>query len=101
MAAVFPAGSITGAPKLRAMEIIEEIERVRRGLSMGSIGWIGYNGDLDLNVAIRTLFIAEGVGYLNAGGGIVADSDPVDEYEESCLKAQALFQAIGINRMAD
>jgi para-aminobenzoate synthetase component I len=96
LAAAFPCGSITGAPKLRAMEIIETIERVRRGLSMGSIGWLGYNGDLDLNVAIRTLFIRDHQGYLNVGGAVVADSDPAAEYRESQLKAQALFKAIGL-----
>lgn len=94
--ATFPCGSITGAPKLRAIEILAEVEPVRRGLSMGAIGWIGYNGDLDLNVAIRTLFIQDGQAYFNVGGGVVADSNPMDEYEESLTKAQAMFQAIGL-----
>ena len=94
--ATFPCGSITGAPKLRAMEILEEIEPTRRGLSMGSIGWLGYNGDLGLNVAIRTLFIQNEQGYFNVGGGVTADSDPLAEYEESLVKAQAMFQAIGL-----
>lgn len=94
--ATFPCGSITGAPKLRAMEILEEIEPTRRGLSMGSIGWVGYNGDLGLNVAIRTLFIQNDQGYFNVGGGVTADSDPLAEYEESLIKAQAMFQAIGL-----
>jgi para-aminobenzoate synthetase component 1 len=94
--ATFPCGSITGAPKLRAMEILEALEPTRRGLSMGAIGWVGYNGDLSLNVAIRTLFIQNQVGYFNVGGGITSDSDPVAEYEESLIKAQAMFQAIGL-----
>ncbi|MBI4851979.1 MAG: aminodeoxychorismate synthase component I [Acidobacteria bacterium] len=94
--ATFPCGSITGAPKLRAMEILEEIEPTRRGLSMGAIGWVGYNGDLELNVAIRTLFIENNIGYFNVGGGITADSDPLAEYQESLVKAQAMFQAIGL-----
>jgi para-aminobenzoate synthetase component 1 len=93
--AAFPCGSITGAPKLRAMEIIEAVEMVRRGLSMGAIGWLGYQGDLDLNVAIRTLFMRNGRGYFNVGGAVVADSDPIGEYEEAQLKARALFHAIG------
>lgn len=94
--ATFPCGSITGAPKLRAMQILEEIEPTKRGLSMGAIGWVGYNGDLSLNVAIRTLFIQNQVGYFNVGGGVTADSDPLAEYEESLIKAQAMFQAIGL-----
>lgn len=92
--AVFPCGSITGAPKLRAMEIIEQVEAVRRGLSMGAIGWIGYNGNADLSVAIRTLLVEAGVGYLNVGGAVVADSDPESEYQESLLKAKAIFGAL-------
>ena len=93
--ATFPCGSITGAPKIRAMEIIEQIEGVRRGLSMGALGWFGYDGQLHLNVAIRTLFMRNSYGYFNVGGGIVADSDPESEYQESWLKAQAMCQAIG------
>lgn len=92
--ATFPCGSITGAPKLRAMEIIEQVEAVRRGLSMGAIGWIGYNGNADLSVAIRTLLVKDGIGYLNAGGAVVADSLPESEYEESLLKVKALFGAL-------
>ncbi|MEW6733301.1 MAG: aminodeoxychorismate synthase component I [Acidobacteriota bacterium] len=95
--AAFPCGSITGAPKLRAMEIIEEIEGVRRGLSMGALGWLGYDGNLDLNVAIRTLWICKDRGYFNVGGAIVADSDPANEYEESLIKAQALLCALGLS----
>ncbi|MCS6884621.1 MAG: aminodeoxychorismate synthase component I [Acidobacteriota bacterium] len=92
----FPSGSVTGAPKIRAMQVIEEVEAVRRGLSMGAIGWIGYNGNADLSVAIRTLFIKDGIGYINFGGAVVADSDPMDEYVESLVKARAIFSALGI-----
>ncbi|MBN8722681.1 MAG: aminodeoxychorismate synthase component I [Acidobacteria bacterium] len=94
--ATFPCGSITGAPKIRAMEILSKIEPLKRGLSMGAIGWVGYDGDLDLSVAIRTLFIQNNCGYFNVGGGIVADSDPLAEYQESLIKAEAMFQAIGL-----
>jgi para-aminobenzoate synthetase component 1 len=94
--AVFPGGSVTGAPKIRAMEIIEEIEPTRRGPYCGAIGWIGMNGDLTLNLAIRTALLdcaSDSVWY-QAGGGIVADSDPGREYEESVAKAKAFFRAV-------
>ncbi|MEX3625774.1 anthranilate synthase component I family protein [Viridibacillus arvi] len=91
--ALFPGGTITGAPKIRTMEIIEELETVRRGLYTGSIGWLGYNGDLELNIVIRTAFIKEEVAYIQAGAGIVIDSIPANEYIESLNKAKALWQA--------
>ncbi|MGE7624320.1 anthranilate synthase component I family protein [Viridibacillus sp. NPDC096237] len=91
--ALFPGGTITGAPKIRTMEIIEELETVRRGLYTGSIGWLGYNGDLELNIVIRTAFIKEGMAYIQAGAGIVIDSVPANEYIESLNKAKALWQA--------
>ena len=91
--AMFPGGTITGAPKIRTMEIIEELEPVRRGLYTGSIGWIGYNGDLELNIVIRTAYIQEGVAYIQAGAGIVIDSIPSNEYTESMNKAKAMWQA--------
>ncbi|MBL8149232.1 MAG: aminodeoxychorismate synthase component I [Blastocatellia bacterium] len=94
LSATFPCGSITGAPKIRSMEIIEEVEGVRRGLSMGAIGWLGCNGDLEMSVAIRTVFIEKGIGYFNVGGAVVADSNPAQEYEESMLKAEAVLRAI-------
>jgi anthranilate/para-aminobenzoate synthase component I len=94
--ACFPCGSITGAPKIRAMEIINEVETVPRGLSMGSIGYFGFDGSVDLNVAIRTMTIRDGVARFCVGGGIVADSIPDDEYEESLIKARALFRALGV-----
>lgn len=90
---VFPGGSITGSPKLRTMEIIEELEPTRRGLYTGSIGWIGFNGDMDLNIVIRTAYIKDGIAHIQAGAGLVADSDPRAEYEESLNKARALWQA--------
>jgi para-aminobenzoate synthetase component 1 len=92
--ALFPGGTITGVPKIRCMEIIEELEPVRRGPYTGSFGYIGWNGDLDLNIVIRTLVWCRGKGYLQVGAGIVADSDPVQEYEETLQKAQAFFSAL-------
>ena len=91
--AMFPGGTITGAPKIRTMEIIEELEPVRRGLYTGSIGWLGYTGDLELNIVIRTAFIQDGMAYIQAGAGIVIDSIPVNEYTESLNKAKAMWQA--------
>jgi para-aminobenzoate synthetase component 1 len=91
--AVFPGGTITGAPKVRTMEIIEELEPVRRGLYTGSIGWIGYNGDMELNIAIRTMTVHDGIAYIQAGAGVVIDSNPSFEYKESLKKAKALWQA--------
>ncbi|ARK21842.1 anthranilate synthase component I family protein [Sporosarcina ureae] len=93
MHGVFPGGSITGDPKLRTMEIIEELEPTRRGLYTGSMGWIGFNEDLELNITIRTAFIQAGVVHIQAGAGLVPDSDPASEYEESLNKAKALWQA--------
>lgn len=90
---VFPGGTITGAPKLRTMEIIEELEPERRGLYTGAIGWFGFNGDFELNVVIRTAFIQNDRVYIQAGAGLVADSDPTAEYIESLNKATALWQA--------
>ncbi|MGQ0541149.1 MAG: aminodeoxychorismate synthase component I [Blastocatellia bacterium] len=99
--AVFPCGSITGAPKVRTMKIIDEIEKIKRGLSMGAIGYrlpeaFGTGESIDLNVAIRTMVISNKEVIFNVGGGIVIDSDPQAEYEESVLKAKALLTALGI-----
>ncbi|MFC6039608.1 anthranilate synthase component I family protein [Paenisporosarcina macmurdoensis] len=91
--AVFPGGTITGAPKIRTMEIIEELEPVRRGLYTGSIGWLGYTGDLEFNIVIRTAFVKDGIAHIQAGAGIVIDSSPENEYIESLNKAKALWQA--------
>jgi para-aminobenzoate synthetase component 1 len=93
--ATFPGGSVTGAPKIRSMEIIEDLEPTRRGVYTGSVGYVGYDGRLDLNIAIRTVTVAGGVAYVQAGGGIVADSDPEAEYEETLTKARALLAALG------
>jgi para-aminobenzoate synthetase component 1 len=92
--ACFPGGSITGAPKLRSMEIIEELEPHRRGIYCGSIGYIGFDGDMDTNIAIRTMVHSEGITRLWAGGGIVADSDPMAEYRETYHKASALLELL-------
>ena len=89
--AAFPGGTITGVPKIRCMEIIDELEPVRRGPYTGSFGYIGWSGDLDLNIIIRTLVLSGGHGYLQVGAGIVTDSDPAKEYEETLHKAQAFF----------
>lgn len=91
--AMFPGGTITGAPKIRTMEIIDELEPVRRGLYTGSIGWLGYTGDIELNIVIRTAFIQDRMAHIQAGAGIVIDSKPSAEYKESINKAKALWQA--------
>ncbi|MCX7746029.1 MAG: aminodeoxychorismate synthase component I [Clostridia bacterium] len=92
--ATFPGGSITGAPKIRAMEIIHELEPVKRNIYTGSIGYIGFNGDTDLNIAIRTLIMkGEEVSY-NVGGGIVWDSDPEKEYQETLHKGKAMLKVL-------
>ncbi len=98
--ALFPCGSVTGAPKIRAMQVLSEIEQTPRGVSMGAIGIIRDPGDadrckMDFNVAIRTMVIEKGKVFFNVGGGIVYDSNPRSEYEEVLLKAQPLFQALG------
>jgi len=92
--AVFPGGTVTGVPKVRCMEIIEELEPVRRGPYTGSIGYFSASGDLDLNITIRTLVIVGEKGYLQVGAGIVADSDPAREYQETLFKAEALLKAL-------
>jgi para-aminobenzoate synthetase component I len=84
--AAFPGGSITGAPKVRAMEIIAEIEPTPRWIYTGSTGYIGFDGGMDMNIAIRTAFVTGGKVFFSVGGGIVADSDPAAEYEETLLK---------------
>jgi para-aminobenzoate synthetase component I len=91
--AVFPGGTITGTPKVRTMEIIEELEPVRRGPYTGSLGWIGYNGDLELNIIIRTMLVKDGKAHIQAGAGIVIDSLPKNEYKEALKKAAVLWAA--------
>jgi para-aminobenzoate synthetase component 1 len=92
--ATMPGGSVTGAPKIRAMEILEELEDVRRGPYCGAAGWIGYDGDLDLNILIRTVVVREGALSFHVGGGIVADSVPEEEHEETLVKARAILRAL-------
>ena len=92
--ATFPGGSITGAPKVRAMEIIDELETTKRSVYTGSIGYLSFNGDLDINIVIRTFVIKEGRAYFQVGGGIIYDSDSEAEYMETLDKAKALFQAL-------
>jgi para-aminobenzoate synthetase component 1 len=92
--AMFPGGSITGAPKIRAMQIIDELEPVRRGPYTGAIGWIGRGGSARFNIAIRTAIIERDQVSFQVGGGIVADSDPQAEYEETLHKARGLLDAL-------
>ncbi len=92
--AMFPGGSITGAPKIRSMEIIDETEPTARGVYTGSIGFIGPDGSASLNIAIRTIIITKGKAYVQTGGGIVADSDPQAEWNETLVKARALLAGI-------
>jgi len=94
LAATFPAGTLSGAPKVRAMEIIEELEPTRRGLYGGVVGYFGFGGDMDTAIAIRTAVVRDGVAYVQAGAGIVADSDPAAEDVECRNKAAAVLAAI-------
>ncbi|MCS7265207.1 MAG: aminodeoxychorismate synthase component I [Armatimonadetes bacterium] len=93
--AMFPGGSITGAPKIRAMEIIDEVEPVARGIYTGSIGYWSFSGHCDFNIVIRTAVLKEGMAYFHAGGGIVADSEAEAEYEETIAKAKGLAKMLG------
>jgi len=92
--AAFPGGSITGAPKVRAMEIIDELEPTKRSVYTGSIGYLSFNDDMDINIVIRTFLIKEGRAYFQAGGGIIYDSDAEAEYMETLDKAKALIRAL-------
>ena len=92
--ATFPAGTLSGAPKLRAMEIIDELESSRRGLYGGVVGYVDFSGNLDMAIAIRTAFIQDGIAHVQAGAGIVADSDPQAEADECANKAGAVLAAI-------
>ena len=91
--ATFPAGTVSGAPKVRAMEIIDELEPTKRGIYAGAVGYLGFNGDMDLAIAIRTAVIKNQTLYVQAGAGIVADSVPASEWQETCNKAKAVLRA--------
>ena len=92
--ATFPAGTLSGAPKVRAMEIIDELEPVRREIYGGAVGYFSFSGNMDMAIAIRTLVVKDGRFHLQAGAGIVADSDPAAEYQETVNKAMAVVKAI-------
>jgi anthranilate synthase component I len=92
--ACFPAGTVTGAPKVRAMAIIDELEPTRRGPYAGAVGYFGFSGSMDTCITIRTLVIRDGTAYIQAGGGVVADSDPAAEYQETVNKAKAMMRAV-------
>jgi anthranilate synthase component I len=91
---VLPAGTLSGAPKVRAMQIIDELEPVKRGGYGGAIGWVSYTGELDTCIHIRTVVVKDGVAHVQAGGGTVADAKPAYEFAESVAKSQAVMQAI-------
>jgi len=93
----FPGGSITGAPKIRAMQIIEELEETRRGPYCGAMGYIGFSGNMDTNIVIRTLIYKDGKAHLQTGSGIVSDSDPSQELFEGLKKAEKIFESFGLN----
>jgi anthranilate synthase component 1 len=94
LASVLPAGTLSGAPKVRAMQIIDELEPVKRGGYGGAIGWASYTGDLDTCIHIRTVVVKDGVAHVQAGGGTVADAKPDYEYAESVAKARAVMAAV-------
>jgi len=95
--ACFPGGSITGAPKVRAMEIIDELEPTRRGVYTGCIGYLSFSGEMDLNIVIRTILIKDGKAYFQVGGAVTYDSEPEREYQETMDKAKALFQVLSVS----
>ena len=92
--ATFPAGTLSGAPKIRALEFIQELEPYKRNIDAGAIGWIGWWGDADTAIAIRTAVIHDGCLHAQVGAGIVYDSDPATEWEETMSKGRALFRAV-------
>jgi anthranilate synthase component 1 len=103
--ATFPAGTVSGAPKIRAMEIIDELEPVKRGVYSGAVGYLSWNGNMDTAIAIRTAVIQDGTLHIQAGAGIVADSQPDLEWKETMNKGRAVFRAVamaeaGIDRHA-
>ena len=92
--ACFPAGTVSGAPKIRAMQIIDELEPTRRGPYAGAVGYFGFSGSMDTCITIRTLVIKDKTAYIQAGGGVVADSVPALEYQETVNKAKAMMRAV-------
>jgi anthranilate synthase component 1 len=94
--ATFPAGTVSGAPKIRAMEIIDELEPVKRGIYSGAVGYLGWNGNMDTAIAIRTSVIKDGMLNIQVGAGIVADSIPENEWEETLNKGRATFRAVAM-----
>ena len=94
--ACFPAGTVSGAPKIRAMEIIAELEPVKRGIYSGAVGYLGFDGGMDTAIAIRTAVIKDGMLHVQAGAGIVYDSQPQAEWQESMNKASAIMTAVNI-----
>ena len=91
--ATFPAGTVSGAPKVRAMEIIDELEPVKRGVYAGAVGYLGFHGNMDVAIALRTAVVKDGRLHVQAGGGVVADSEPDAEWMETQNKAKALLRA--------
>jgi len=96
MRATFPAGTVSGAPKIRAMQIIADKEPEQRGFYAGALGYFGYDGNMDTCIMLRTSMIKDGQIHIQAGAGVVADSDPASEYQETVNKASALFKAVAI-----
>src|SRR5690606_34550191 len=94
--AILPAGTLSGAPKVRAMEIIDELEPVKRGVYGGAVGYLAWNGNMDTAIAIRTAVIKDGALHVQAGAGIVADSQPALEWEETLNKRRAMFRAVAL-----
>jgi anthranilate synthase component 1 len=94
--ATFPAGTVSGAPKIRAMEIVDELEPVKRGVYSGAVGYLSWNGNMDTAIAIRTAVIKDGELHVQAGAGIVSDSQPALEWEETLNKRRAMFRAVAL-----
>jgi anthranilate synthase component 1 len=94
--ATFPAGTVSGAPKIRAIEIIDELEPVKRGIYSGAVGYLSWNGNMDTAIAIRTAVIKDGTLHIQVGAGIVADSQPALEWKETMNKGRAVFRAVAM-----
>ena len=98
MRATFPAGTVSGSPKVRAMQIINQLEKSKRGTYAGAVGYFGFDGNLDSCIALRTIVLKDGKAYVQAGAGIVADSTPEGEYQETVNKAMGMMRAIEAGR---